>query len=222
MNPRSPPKTPGSSIGYNLAGIAVLVLLMAVGVAYLVDAAGRGRQAPAPVLGDGNVVLQTISGLELIIPAAWFRDEGQIRQGFSDQIDLRFMLAAGDPPALLPIDVSLVPRSRVRPSSALLDNVYLHEFDTADASGVPGLVGKPLRDEAGFSGETVWYDALSPAPFVAKCSAPVEVKKSGRCLRSVYLDSGIAVIYAFDAPALAFWQEFDAQMALWLAQIGAN
>jgi hypothetical protein len=42
-----------------------------------------------------------------------------------------------------------------------------------------------------------------------------------RCLRSVYLPSGIAAVYAFDAAALAHWRGFDAAMAEKLRFIGA-
>ena len=35
-----------SSLAYNLAGIAVLVLLLAVGMAYLIDSLGRTSRLP--------------------------------------------------------------------------------------------------------------------------------------------------------------------------------
>ncbi|MEO5806773.1 hypothetical protein [Devosia sp.] len=218
--PTNPPRQV-HSIGYNLAGIAILVLLLAVGAAYLVDGLERADKVPPPNQADMHKISVTISGQELAIPASWFRYEGQMQEGFSSQIDLRMTLKSRDGATSFPIDVTLVPRSRARPSSVLLDGVYLHQFDKAVVSGVPGLVGKPLLANAGFSGETVWYDALSPNPFVAKCLAPVEKKLDGRCLRTVYLESGIAAIYSFDAKALVSWQSFDTQMQKWLAEIGA-
>lgn len=210
-----------SSLAYNLAGIAVLVLLLAVGAAYLIDELGRARQTPAPTLADPDPIVQTISGRELKIPSAWFRYGEQIRDGFTDQIDLRIRFA---PDAVQPsqsVDVTLLPRSRARASSSLLDRVYLHQFEDAAIGGVPGLVGKPMRDSSGYGGETVWYDALSPDPFVAKCLVPVSVEGTAQCVRTVYLPSGIAAVYTFDATILQSWRQFDAEMERWLAPIGA-
>lgn len=209
------------SIGYNLAGISILVLLLGVGLAYLVDGLERSDKPAATNAVDKRTVQLTLSGQELSVPLNWMRTPGQAQEGFTSQIDLVVPLASATGKNSYPIDISLVPRSRARPSSVLLDGVYLHQFAPQSVSGVPGLVGKPLLAEGGYSGETVWYDALSPEPFVAKCQAPVEAKHDGRCLRTVYLESGIAAIYSFDASALGDWQEFDAQMHRWLAQIGA-
>lgn len=229
--PKSSPTTPAnphSSLGFNLAGIAVLVLLLAVGVAYLVDELGRNSGAPTPNLEDGELITQTIAGRELHIPTKWFRYGEQIRDGFTNQIDLSMLPEPQD----TPVQVTLLPRSRARASSALLDAVYVHQFGDGTLSGVPGLVGKPLtgKDNASLQGESVWYDALSATPFVAKCAAAVQTDASAqpaqpdapaRCLRTVYLASGIAAIYAFDASHLQNWRSFDADLSAWLKKIGA-
>lgn len=207
-------------MAYNLAGIAVLVLLLAVGVAYLVDELGRLDRAPTPALSDGQPISQTISGRELAIPATWFRFGEQLSVGFTDQIDLRMMLTGHDGTAL-PVDVTLLPRSRARTSASLLDGVYLHQFSDETLSGVMGLVGKPMRPQNGYAGEVVWYDPLSPNPFVAKCLEFEPAKGVGQCLRTVYLPSGIAATYAFDATVLQSWRLFDAGMEQWLTRIGA-
>lgn len=206
-----------SSLGFNLAGIAVLVLLAAVGAAYVVDMLGKNSRAAPPALDDKAMVAIAVAGKELTIPASWFRYGEQLRGGFVNQIDLHVMLGA----TLTPVDVTLLPRSRVRPSNALLDGVYLHQFGDDTLSGVPGLVGKPLHDGDGFTGESVWYDALSPDPFVAKCLAPVSDTAPARCLRTVFLPSGIAAVYAFDLSALQAWRQFDGDMQQWLGRIGA-
>src|SRR5690606_9834783 len=120
------------------------------------------------------------------------------------------------------VDVTLLPRSRVRPSAALLDGVYLHQFAEGQLSGGPvGLVGKPLKGGEGYAGEVVWYDALAADPFVAKCSKPVAAATEGQCLRTVYLAPGIAAIYAFPDGALAGWRAFDVEMGKRLRGIGA-
>lgn len=210
-----------SALLYNLAGIAVLVLLLAVGMAYLIDDLGRSGRVQLPTLGDGDPVTQTISGRELFIPTAWFRYGEQIRSGFTDQIDLRIPYTPEGAAAPTPVDITLLPRSRARASSSLLDRVYLHQFADQTLSGVPGLVGKPMLAANGYVGESVWYDALSPNPFVAKCVEPVAAEGVAQCVRTAYLPSGIAAVYTFDARLLQSWRGFDAEMEKWLGAIGA-
>lgn len=210
-----------SALLYNLAGISVLVLLLAVGLAYLVDDLGRSTRIPAPSLADADPISQTISGRELLIPTAWFRYGEQIRNGFTNQIDLRILYSPEGAEAAVPVDVTLLPRSRARASSSLLDGVYLHQFGDSTLGGVPGLVGKPMLASKGYVGESVWYDALSPNPFVAKCVEPVAPDGIAQCVRTAYLPSGIAAVYTFDATLLQSWRQFDTEMQRWLQPIGA-
>lgn len=209
-----------SSLIYNLCGIAALVLLCTVGVAYLVDDLSRSARSPLPSLNDSEPVTQTLSGRTLTIPTKWFRYGEQVREGFTNQIDLR-VLAFSDTKEARPVDITLLPRSRARTSASLLDAVYLHQFADDMLSGVPGLVGKAMRDSTGYAGESVWYDALSPNPFVAKCMERVEDDASPQCVRTVYLASGVAAVYVFDAALLQSWRQFDAEMERWLSPIGA-
>lgn len=210
-----------SSIGFNLAAIVIVMALMGLGVAYLIDAAGRSARREAHRLDTETTLTRTLGGADLEIPLSWFRYEEQRIEGFAKQIDLRFELPLGVNGAIEPVDVTLLPRSRARPSSALLDGVYLHQFLPEQLSGPPGLVGKPLRPAEGYEGETVWYDALSAEPFVAKCSRPLSPKADGQCLRTVYLGPGIAAVYAFPEAVLANWRRFDGMLTERLKQVGA-
>lgn len=218
--PAGAPVHPASAIGYNMAGIAALVLLMAVGVGHGIDQLARQNQGPQPALADGNRITQTIGGKELSIPARWFRFGEQMRDGFTNQIDLQVRFAPEGASEALPVDVTLLPRSRVRTSASLLDAVYLHQFGDGSLSGVTGLVGKPMQGSNGYTGESIWYDAISPNPFVAKCADGVS-ERPAQCVRTVYLPSGIAAVYTFDAATLQSWRQFDAGMQQWLAKIGA-
>jgi hypothetical protein len=208
------------SIGYNLASIAVFVFLAAVGAAYLIDRLNKGAIPPPPSLADTDALTQTIAGRDLAIPRNWFRFGEQIRAGFTDQIDLRiaFPLAGGTSSL---VDVTLVPRSRARTSAALLDSVYIRQFAEGTLSSTTGLVGKKLQGSAAVEGETVWYDAISLQPFVAKCMAPITENGASQCVRTVHLPSGIAAVYSFDATILSSWRQFDAELEKWLSPIGA-
>ena len=215
-------RTPhGHSVGFNLAAICALVALVAIALAYAIDAAGR-TAGVSPHRGDEEVTLtRTIGGRDLEIPLSWFRYSEQRVEGFAKQIDLQLMLPLGVDGAVAPIEVTLMPRSRVRPSASLLDGVYLHQFQPIEINDGPvGLIGKPLENREGFEGETVWYDALSADPFVAKCVAPVTEGTTARCLRSVYLGPGLAAVYAFGADVLGSWKRFDPEVRAALAKIG--
>lgn len=207
------------SVGLNLATILALVAVGAVALAYAIDAAGRnatsrGTDADAPLT-------RTIGGKDLEIPVAWFRYSEQRVEGFAKQIDLQLMLPLGAEATAVPIEVTLMPSSRVRPSSRLLDGVYLHQFQATERDDGPvGLVGKPLKGAEGYSGETVWYDPLSADPFVAKCAAPVAEGTSPRCLRAVHLGPGLAAVYVFSEDVLVNWKRFDPEMRAALARIG--
>ena len=215
----SPRRTHPHSIGFNLGVIAAVVAALAVGLAYLLNAADR-RTAPAQPVSEA-MLARTIGSTALTIPASWLVADSPDDASFARQVDLVVSLPLGPDDATRRIEVTLTQRSRVRPSASLLDGVYLHEFKPDQLSGPPGLIGKPLLAEDGFESETVWYDPLNAAPFVAKCDAPIAPGQPGRCLRTVYLESGIAVIYTFDDDVLGAWRKFDAEMHPLLARIGA-
>jgi hypothetical protein len=213
---RAAARVQAHSPGFTLGIIAVVIAMLAVGLAYAIDAAARNRGVPAE-----GTLSRSLGSATLNIPVAWFREAASTSEGFSKQVDLRLRLPLGPDAAVRTIDVTLMPRSRVRPSAALLDGVYLHQFAPEQLSGPPGLIGKPLQPVGGFAGETVWYDALSASPFVAKCSAPLAEGLPSRCLRVVYLGPGIAAVYGFDADVLGAWQSFDAQLKPLMQRIGA-
>jgi hypothetical protein len=206
------------SVGHNLAGIALALALCGLAFAYAIDAAVR-RPAQSGTSSE-TTVHRTMGGRDLAIPQSWFRYGEQPAEGFASQLDLQLLLPLGEAGAMRPVDMTLLPQSRVRPSARLLDGVYLHRFGAAELDGPPGLVGKPLQGGEGFAGETVWYDPLTADPFVAKCSAPVAAGAPSRCLRSVYLAPGLAAVYGFDAELLANWKQFDPELRRRLEHIG--
>lgn len=214
-------RSDAASIGFNVAAIMLALALCGVALAYAIDAAGRGSRQPAH-RSDGDITLtRTIGGRDLEIPRSWFRHAEQRVEGFAKQIDLQLTVPLGPQGEAREVEVTLLPRSRVRSSAYLLDGVYLHQFLPQQLSGPPGLVGKPLAGKDGFEGETVWYDPLSADPFVAKCSVSVTTGAEGRCLRTVHLGPGIAAIYAFGADLLPSWRGFDAKVQQLLKEVGA-
>jgi hypothetical protein len=215
-SPAATARRDSHSVGFNLMVIALAVALGGLALAYAIDAAGRNA-------GNGaqETLTRTLGSKQLEIPAALFREDAQRSDGFSKQVELTVTLPLGPEATSRQIDITLVPRSRARPSASLLDGVYLHQFMPEQLAGPPGLIGKPLIAEEGFQHETVWYDALSSSPFVAKCIAPLVEGQPGRCIRTVYLGPGIAAVYSFDEDVLANWKRFDALLHPVLRDIGA-
>lgn len=204
------------SVGFNLGVIAVVVALIGVGAGYLVNGAAHSL---SPSVRSAMVV-RSLGGTQLTVPPGWLVGTSD-GQSFSKQVDLSVTLPLGPDGAARHIEVTLTQRSRVMPSAALLDGVYLHEFTADQLSGPPGLIGKPLQEQEGYEHETVWYDPINASPFVAKCAASIRPGAPGRCLRSVYLGPGIAAVYSFDEDVLANWRKFDAEMHPLLDRMGA-
>jgi hypothetical protein len=216
----APPQRETGSIGFNLGAIFMLVALAALALAYAIDAAGRSAGVSAHRLDNEMTLTRTIGGKDLEIPLSWFRYAEQRVEGFAKQIDLQLEMPLGAANALTNIEVTLLPRSRARPSSGLLDGVYLHQFGPGEVDGPIGLIGKPLKAAEGFEDETVWYDPISSDPFVAKCVSAVASGTDARCLRTVHLGPGIAAVYAFDAGVLENWKQFDPEVRAMLGRIG--
>lgn len=79
--------TPQNSIGFNLAAILIVMGLLGLGVAYLIDAAGRASRTQAHRLDTETTLTRTLGGSDLEIPLSWFRYEEQRVEGFAKQID---------------------------------------------------------------------------------------------------------------------------------------
>jgi hypothetical protein len=213
-------RSEAAPVGFNMAVIAVALALGGIAVAYAIDAVSRGARQPPHRLGAESTVTRTIGDRELEIPLSWFRYAELLVEGFAKQLDLQLAVPLGAGGAIRNIEVTLLPRSRARPSSRLLDGVYIHQFMPDELFGPPGLIGKPLTGKDGFESEAVWYDPLSADPFTAKCTAPVTPDAQPRCLRTVHLGPSIAAVYVFDADVLPNWRRFDDEMQPLLARIG--
>lgn len=201
----------------NLGLIVVLAALAALGVAYAIDAMSPARHKSAI---PSQRVEKTLGGHVLSIPKDWLRFPGQDKANFTDRLDLRLPLKFSGKRDVLWVDARLVPAARALPSAKLLDSVYAHNFTDTTVTGPAGLIGKPLKPVDGFQNETVWYDPLTLNPFVAKCMAPIGDQASPRCLRTVYLEGGVALTLDFSASLLTHWRQFDAALQDALSTLG--
>ncbi len=206
----------------NFLAIGIVVALVAVAIAYGIDAVGRRSERLAQADALLATVPVNVSGVALTVPAAWLRFPEQPGSDFSDRLDLALSLDI-DAETRLPVTLSLVPKARARASSALLDTVFLQHFSKEELSNaVPGLIGKPLTGSEGYQGETVWYDPIRQDPFTAKCTSPLAEDGANACLRTLVLDSGLSATFGFSEAALADWRKFDMPLAAMLERIGAG
>ena len=130
-----------ASVGFNLLAIADWRCRSSGSGSPIVSTCvGRAARGPP---AEGTIT-RGIGGIELKIPAAFFRNDEDRDEGFADEIELIAHLPLGADGHDAAIEVTLLPRSRARPSAILLDGVYLHQFEDEQLSGPPGLVGKPL------------------------------------------------------------------------------
>lgn len=206
--------------GYNLAVIVLMAALAGLALAYLIEAVAKRPVAEPVSVFQAPFVDKNIAGTALTLPSDWFSDQNQTTQGFADRVELDLALDFGGT-APRHVTLLLTPHSAAQSSAYLLDKVYLHQFLPNQLSGTPGLIGKPLRAIDGFQNETVWYDPLSPQPFVAKCQAAPVTGGPARCMRTVRLTQGLSVTYNFPDVLLADWPRFDEVMRPYLEQMGA-
>jgi hypothetical protein len=209
------------SVGYTLAAIALGIAMTGLALAYGFTTIRSAWLAHVASEADATTVSRTLVGRRLIIPSGWLREATLGNGAFASRIELSVGVPLGGGGAITPIALTLLPLSQARPSASLLDGVYLHQFMPNELSGPPGLVGKPLYGSDGYENETVWYDALSPNPFVAKCAPAPIAGLPAQCLRTVALPGGIAAVYGFDSAVLYSWRKFDTVMGNVLARIGA-
>lgn len=208
-----------ADIWLNLGLLAAGAALLALGLAYAVDALAPGQIGSSSPYAR---VEKTLNGQSLTIPAAWMRFPGQEQAQFAERLDLKLPLRFDGLDGPIEVYARIETGGRALPSAGLLDSVYAHSFTEASLNGPKGLIGKPLKADGAFHDETVWYDPLSSNPFVAKCMAPIEPGLAGRCLRTVPLDGALTLTLDFPEPLLDRWRQFDGALARELAVMGAS
>jgi len=210
------------NLGFNLISLVLMVTLVTIGVAYTIDALVRHTETDKYLADDGYRLEKIIAGVTLKVPPAWLIDPAQIPEKFADRLDLLLPVKFGPDLPTQTIRATLKPRAGIYASAQLLDTVYLHRDNTPHLTADTGLVGKNLLAKDGYQTETVWYDPISPNPFVAKCAQQITLTDHPICLRTLILPSGIAVTLVFEERALRHWRIMDQALAHPFDAIGAG
>ena len=206
-------------IAFNLAMITLLIVILGISLMYLIDINSKKPDPTPSLTNQGEIIIKIIGGKKLAVPSNWFRFTDQLESEFADRVDLSFSLNLGENGKPILVNVTLQPIRAVKSSSVLLDEVYLHKFSDSQLTGPIGLIGKKLNQTKGYKDETIWYDAISSRPFVAKCIAPIASQKQQNCIRTVTLSPHISATYMFDFEVLKNWKIFDQQANIWLRNI---
>ncbi len=208
-----------SSFYFNLAIIFFIILFAGIGLVYYLENA-KQKIIPLPSLSDIEPkISKIIAGQEIKIPKNWIRYSDEKQPGIAKEIELYFILPITKNENSNIIRLIIQPKELAPPSAQLLDNVYLHQFLAKEDKSIAGLIGKPLKQNTGFIDEIVYYDAINPNPFVAKCMRSLNTSSSKPCIRTVQISPQLSISYKFDFEILNHWRLFDKEAQKWLDEI---
>lgn len=216
------PKISQKHVKSNLLVLCLIVTFATIGAAYFIDFSVRQLETQKDGLDTEFRLEKIVAGQKLSVPQSWLTYPDQTNEGFVERLDLTLPVEFSQVMAANTVNVTFFPRSRLKLSANLLDSVYLHSFTQTRPKGPSGLIGKGLAQEAGYRGETVWFDPISANPFVAKCDSSETAISTPKCLRTVELSSGIGMTMVFDANFLALWREIDPTINDALQILGAG
>jgi len=211
--------TLNSVFRFNLLATVIVIAAMGLGAAYLLDAM-RAPPGDGMATSKGPDVGFVLAGTALAIPQNWIRYPAQRSGGVADMIDVTVPLEITGRGTRARADVKLLARARAIPSAVLLDTLYIHRFGSIAYTDVRGLVGKTLGAEGGYRDEMVWYDPLSPDPFVAKClRLNTNDTWIDTCMRTLAINPQVSALVRFDGALLNDWRGFDAALNVALGDL---
>lgn len=174
------------------------------------DAEGR--------VADPLPITLFIGDQRLSIPANMFRYPAQRNVGPHTQVDLAlhwptldgytperreaFLDGGASAPVLF---LTIRERSTATDSAGRLASVYRHFMEDDSLAAPAGLVGHRLSMEAGLSGEEVYFEAGSTAPFTAHCLAPDGDTYPALCMTEIHAGQTLSIQVRFRKGLLADW-----------------
>lgn len=192
-----------------LVWILILLSFFGLALVYFIENLEEKRAADAVQKGEFEF---TLAAKTYRVPKKWVETfYGQENGALSSlQLKVPFQLNG----QTVPISVSLLPSSKAAPSAYLLDALYIHNFSDAPSNQAFGLIVKKLKAQDGYEHESVWYDALSSNPFVAKClSEPLGETTKHNCVTTILINKRVSALVQFDGLYLPVWRELHAELA---------
>ncbi|MCF6326909.1 MAG: hypothetical protein L3J21_06425 [Devosiaceae bacterium] len=213
---------PFPAMAFNLAALALILLMAGLGIAYWLNDYAATRTQAAPSVYEAPMVTKTLANTSLKIPQTWLNILTQSSQKDVQVVDLTLKISIADQEEPFPINLRISEAIQAQPSAYLLDSVYVLRFSEAQIGGFKGLVGKPLKAQDGYESETVWYEPISDNPFVAKCIDLEGSNSALNCLRTIRINSQLSATYQFAQNQLEYWRLLDGAIIPLIRQIGIS
>lgn len=169
-----------------------------------------------------DVVRVDILGEALRVPANYIRFSDQRRGGRLPRLDLFAVLPDlsgfsaereadfSDTSATSPlVFIAITPREEGPSAAIRLAAVYQRHFTGEPIAGPDGLIGRAMAAGSGYDGETVYFEAGSTSPFVARCFPAETTTAPASCLRELEIGHGLTLLYRFRAHHLGGWRRMD-------------
>jgi hypothetical protein len=208
-----------NGIKTNILILCIVLSMLGLGIVYGLDFfESRATQ----VANDkGTPVEFTIAASKLQAPESWIVSEFNPEQTILNLLQLHLTMNLDGQSFTL--NLTLMPAARAAPSAYLLDSLYIHNFAPGRSDQMYGLVVKKLKNEAGFEDETVWYDALSATPFVAKClEEKVAVERAKNCITTVLVNKRVSALIQFEKAILPHWRQFSVALNKQMAEFNVD
>ena len=153
----------------------------------------------------------TIAAKPIVVPKAWTTSTINTDDEVLSNVELAIpMNVSNDETAL---HISLLPSAKAAPSAYLLDSLYIHNFEEGAPKQAYGLIVKSLKPQAGYEDETIWYDAISANPFVAKClEEKLGDDTQTNCITTMLVNKRVSALIRFDGDLLPYWKGLHAEL----------
>lgn len=219
--PLHPVQTQSSFARLLLAISTILVALAAIILSTVwlvgdeISRAGHSADPSVHQLVVGNDVLN--------VPGNMIRFRSQRRSSMPERLDL-YMLwprmegysienaAQFDQAQINPaiLFVTIEPRQMTQDMSGRIKPIYSKFLSGQPQEAGYGLIRQELSAAGGFADEELWFEALSPYPFAARCIRDEAERISRYCLRDIHMGQDLTVTYRFHKSLIGEWMALEA------------
>ncbi|GLQ18748.1 hypothetical protein [Maritalea porphyrae] len=208
-----------NGLGTNILILLICLSLLGLATVYALDFFEETRNIQRQA--DNKLVEFSISATKMQAPRTWITSDFNEEQSVVNLLQLSIPIEIED--FSIKVTTTLLPAARAAPSAYLLDSLYIHNFAPGPSDQRFGLVVKKLRNEAGYEDESIWYDALSASPFVAKCLNEEAANTNAKnCITTVLVNKRVSALIQFEQSLMPYWRPFSVAMERRLASLQAN
>ncbi len=103
--------------------------------------------------------------------------------------------------------------------SGRIQPIYAKFFEGGYENGGQGLIRQPLSAEGGYIDEDLYYEAVSPYPFAARCVREDSKTSTPFCLRDIHVGQELMLTYRFHKKFLVDWMALEQGVRQWMKQV---